>query len=58
MQLPIVMISGSPTALSDLTGAGCDLAEFLPKPLDPDLLLRTLDRVLGDCQSPPFAPQP
>ena len=46
MRLPIMMISGSISAMQDPAWAQLDIAAFLPKPFAFDALVETVERVL------------
>ena len=46
MRLPIMMISGSFSAMQDPVWAQLDIAAFLPKPFAFDALVETVERVL------------
>ena len=46
MRLPILMVSGSISAMQDPAWARLDIAAFLPKPFAYDALVETVERVL------------
>lgn len=58
MQIPVVVLSGLTDAKTVAEVMALGAFEFLPKPVDVDLLLATLNRALGVEPAPTPTPEP